>query len=140
MAHMAECDSCRYLFEDYHVCEEALAETAAEDRRPMPSVAFALASGAVRPALSPYLDAGARAHVLGNAGAAWSITACRCGGATCRFEWWRPGRGARLEIRSADDSAAITLSETAATPGLRLRRRGGVRGPGARRVPAVGEP
>lgn len=34
MAHMAACDSCRYLFEDYYLYEEALAETAADETTP----------------------------------------------------------------------------------------------------------
>lgn len=109
MAHMAECDSCRYLFEDYHVCEEAMAETAAEDRRPMPSVAFALASGAVRPTSSPYLDAGARAHVLGDAGAAVVDYRLPLPGSELPLRVIATDRGAKLEVRSADDSARYYL-------------------------------
>jgi hypothetical protein len=109
MAHMAECDSCRYLFEDYHICEEAMAETAAEDRRPMPSVAFALASGAVRPSLSPYLDAGARAHVLGEAGAGVVDYRLPIADRDLPLRVVATERGARLEIRSADESARYYL-------------------------------
>ncbi len=109
MAHMAACDSCRYLFEDYYLYEEALAETGADSPRPMPSVAFAVASGAVRPAASHYLDAGARAHVLGDAGAAVVDYRLPLAGGELPLRVIATERGATLELRAADDSAKYYL-------------------------------
>jgi|GEM_PF-2186660 len=109
MAHMAECDSCRYLFEDYHICEDAIAEAAAEDTRPMPSVAFAIAAGVLSPSPSPYLQAEARAPVLGSPGAAVADYRLPLAGGELSLRVIATERGATLEISSADDSAKYYL-------------------------------
>ena len=109
MAHMAECDSCRYLFEDYHICEDAIAEAAAEDTRPMPSVAFAIAAGALSPSPSPYLQAEARAPVLGSPGAAVADYRLPLAGGELSLRVIATERGATLAISSADDSAQYYL-------------------------------
>ncbi|HSV96929.1 MAG TPA: zf-HC2 domain-containing protein [Spirochaetota bacterium] len=109
MAHMAACDSCRYLFEDYYLYEEALAETAADETTRLPSVAFAVASGAVRPAASPYLDSGARAHVLGDSDAPVADYRLPMRRGELPFRVIATERGATLEVRAVDDSAKYYL-------------------------------
>ncbi len=105
--HLADCDSCRYLFEDARMLDEP-GDSLGEEC-PMPGIGITIHGGILMASQQEYLSAGARAQVLASGGA--EVLDFRVPAAGGEFDLRVVGTGtsATVEVRAHDESARYYL-------------------------------